>query len=267
MIDSIEPKEQNQKESNTSVMQPESIKQQELLERNQEFNTHRELLTEGIVLRVIPFRDYDQIISIFTPENGLIKILHKGRSTKRKTGKSPCMPLTKVEAIYREGRGEIFNCLELNTLSIFPQLRKELLFLEVGCDLLQAVIDSQMEEKKAPHLYALLCSYLEKIPLTPNPRILTTSFQLKLLKHDGLIGFPLICTECGKPLTKEAFLSSEEFFCASHHPIEAEKIDSDDIDLLFCLTESRRFQELRLLEISPFLQLKISSFFKNSLRY
>lgn len=223
--------------------------------------------TEGIILRVIPFRDYDQIVSLFTPEAGLIKVLCKGsRNTKRKRGKGACMPLTQVEVSYREKKGEIFGCDELICIEMFPFLRKDLCFLEVACDLLQVILDSQFMGKSAPQLYSLLCYYLKKIPQTANPWLLAASFRLKLLKHDGLVGFPFHCSECGKCLDHEAFVRGSEGWCKTHHLGRSQSWDSTELKTLYCLADSQSFKEICLLDIQPRLQNKIAAFFKSCMQ-
>lgn len=221
--------------------------------------------TEGIILRVIPFQDYHQIVSIFTPGAGVIKVLHKGSRAQRKNGKSPCMPLTKVEVAYREKKGEIFGCHELNCAEMFPLLRKDLCFLETGCDLLQVVLDSQLMGKEAPQLYALLYAYLKKIPQTPNPWILAASFRLKLLKHDGLISFPFICSECGELLQSEAYARESESWCTIHRPKGCIVWNSIELQVLYRLAESQSYKEICMLEISPLLLAKITLFFTKCL--
>ena len=101
--------------------------------------------TEGVILRVIPFRDYDQILSLFTSDAGLIKVIYKGSRSKRRRGQGLYMPLTQVEVIYCEKQGEIFSCHEMVCIESFTFLRKELVFLEVACDLLQVILTSQLE--------------------------------------------------------------------------------------------------------------------------
>lgn len=218
--------------------------------------------TEGIILRVIPFRDYDQIISIFTLEAGLVKVLYKGSSTKSKKGKGLCMPLTKVEVSYREKRGEVFGCHELNCREIFLSLRKNLCFLEVACDLLQVILDSQLIGKSSPQLYHLLCYYLHKIPQTVNPCLLGASFRLKLLKHDGLVGFPFSCSECGEFLHHEAFIYGSESWCRKHHLDRSQSWNLNELQTVYCLANSQSFKEICLLDVQPRLQNKIAAFFK-----
>lgn len=217
--------------------------------------------TEGIILRVIPFRDYDQILSLFTADAGLIKVLTKGSRSKRRERQGSFMPLTQVEVIYCEKKGEIFGCHEMVCIESFSTLRKELLFLEVACDLLHTISVSQFMGKASPQLYALLLFYLKKIPQTAYPWILAASFRLKLLKHDGLTIFPFICYECQQPLEKEAFIQECQSWCSYHQPKGSQVCESLELQMLYRLATSQSYQEISSCNISPHLQNQICAFF------
>lgn len=228
--------------------------------------THTFQSTEGIILRVIPFRDYDQILSIFTADAGLIKVFYKGGRGKRRSGEGLYIPLVKVEVIYREKRGEIFSCHEITLLDSFSFLRKKLADLEVACDLLQALMASQLVGKAATQLYALLCFYLEKIPSTLNPWILAMSFRLKLLKYDGLVTFPFLCCECRQPLQVLAFTREIESWCSHHQPIGSLIWEPAELQLLYRLGACQNYREIYLSEISPSLQNKMITFFDSCVK-
>lgn len=222
--------------------------------------------TEGIILRVIPFRDYDSILTLFTPDAGIIKILHKSIRSKKGNAQGICMPLTKVEVIYRETRGEIFKCHEMALIESFSFLRKEFLDLERACDLLQIVLSSQMMGKAAPHLYALLCFYLEKISLTANPWILGASFRLKLLRHEGLATFPFICSVCQHPLHTVAHTCAAEGWCEHHHFMATHLWGQNELEQLYHLAICQSYREICQSDVFPELHNKIKSFFEECVR-
>ena len=205
---------------------------------------------EGILLKVIPFQDYDQILVFFTLEAGLIKVLFRGSRSKRRGLLGLCMPLTRVEVIYKEKRGEIYIGCDIALLDSYRSLRKNLTHLNAACDLLQILYRSQWVGKPAPLLYALLKSYLEKIPFTADPQQFTASFRLKVLKHEGVASFPLACTDCQIHLEKEAYYSRGEFFCRFHKPGNFWALQENLPALIFQLTECRSCQELMGIEIS-----------------
>ena len=200
--------------------------------------------TDGIILRVIPFRDYDQILTLFTQGAGMIKVIYKSSRSKRKGVQGLCIPLTRVEVIYQERNSEIFSCHEMALVDSYRTLRQKLTDLEVACDLLQIIAGSQLLGKAAPQLYSLLCFYLERIPQTPNPWVLAMSFRLKLLKHEGVIAFPLICSECGGILVKSAFVRETDWRCRDHQLPGSIFWEEEELQVIDRLTTCQNYREL-----------------------
>ena len=222
--------------------------------------------TEGIILRAIPFRDYDHILTLFTPDAGVMKLLVHGSRSKRRGVQGLCIPLTKVEAVYREKGGEIFSCQEIVLLESYAHLRTELSRLEAACDLLHAVCCSQLEGKPAPCLYALLCFFLERISHALFPTSLAVCFRLKLLKHDGLAAFPFRCSACGQLLLTEAYTRHSEGWCMNHRPSGSSAWSQKSLELIYRFVASQSYREICAEEVSSELHIQVSRFFDHCLR-
>lgn len=195
--------------------------------------------SEGIILHEIPYGNNDQILTIFTSDQGLLKLFcKKGRHKKDKNMRPS--PLTKVDVVYREKQSDLYACEEISIIESFLPLRKELSYLQAGCDLIRAVYASQMAGRPAPLLYQLLNYYLEKISLIPDPKVLVASFKLKVLRHEGLL------------------------------PIDYETIDyfkKDEWDLLHQLTYSKKLSEISVLSLSGQLASTIDTYFLEALQH
>lgn len=227
---------------------------------------HHYLQTEGIILRAIPFRDYDHILTLFTPEAGVMKLLVHGSRSKRRGMQGVCIPLTKVQAVYRERRGEIFNCQEISLIEPYSHLREDLIRLEASCDLVHAVDCSQLAGKPAPELYSLLCIFLEKLPQALFPASLAVCFRLKLLKYEGLAAFPLMCSACGQLLITEAFLSHAEGWCADHRQTGYSVWSQKSLELIYRFAGSLSYREICAEEVSPQLCVQVTRFFEGCLK-
>lgn len=221
--------------------------------------------TEGIILQVIPFRDNDQILTLFTPQEGLIKLFYR-RSQKGQKLQGLPTPLQKVEVVYRETKGELFQGHDIALIEPFTSLLKNFRQLQASCDLLQAIHFSQLIGKAAPRLYDLLCFYLKKIPLIPCPETLVASFRLKLLWHDGLMCFPLICSTCGEPLISAAYLHEAETWCERHRQIDHPIWRQKELELLYRLIFCQNYRELHLEELNQELQIQVFHFFEACIR-
>jgi len=217
--------------------------------------------TEGIILRAVPFRDYDHILTLFTPEAGIMTLIVHGSRSKRRGVQGLCIPLTKVQAVYREKGGEIFSCQEIALVESYSHLRTELSRLEAACDLLHAVRCSQLAGKPAPLLYALLCYFLERIPHAPYPAALAVCFRIKLLKHEGLAAFPFRCPACGQLLLNAAYTYHAEGWCLSHRPAGSAAWSQKSLEMLYRFADSLNFREICTEEVPSGLQVQAARFF------
>src|SRR4051812_11420520 len=93
---------------------------------------------EGIILHAVPYGNYDQILTVFTKDQGVIKLFCK----KGKIGGRRFTPLVKIECIFREGKSELHSCEEIFILDSYLHLRNRLIDLEAGCHLIQSVYKS-----------------------------------------------------------------------------------------------------------------------------
>lgn len=218
---------------------------------------------EGMILQAFPYRDHDQILTVFTPDRGVVKVFFHGSRSRRRAVQGSCLPLALVEMTYREQSGELYNGKEIKLIDLHDRIRKEGLFLDVACDLLQAVYFSQRPGKPAPLLYRLLCAYLSRIPSIPDPRALASSFRLKILKHEGLSPFPFICSHCRDPLFADGYLSGADWYCRLHRKEGADYWDEEEIGLAYLLASSKAYRELALCTVSPEFRLKTDTFFKD----
>jgi DNA repair protein RecO len=192
--------------------------------------------TEGIILHTIDFKDYDKILSLFTPDHGLVKaILYRARAK----GKTPVEPLVLGDFLLSPARGELLPCREMSVQNRYLSLRDHYHQLEAGCDLVQAILQSQMVEKPAPDLYKLLKYYLERLGLAKDPRALAASFRLKILNHEGLLN-----------------LDEEQ-----HEGQLNRHFFPDELTLIAQLTNTRSFAELAERVVSPSLHQKVKDFF------
>lgn len=216
--------------------------------------------TEGVILSTLNFQDYDQILKVFTPEHGVVKFIFKrAQSLKGRQG-AILAPLSRAEFHYVKGKGEFHKCREVCMLNPHLSLRQELAWLQAGCELLNIIQQSQLEQKGAPALYKLLISYLEKIPLMADPLVLGASLRLKVLRHDGLYRLGAVCEQCEQPL-KGFHAIGGETFCEEHAPLHSISFGDEETDLLEHLAFCQTFSQLKNITLSPHLSTKVKHFF------
>ncbi len=224
-------------------------------------NTMSTLKTEGIILHSLDFKDSDQILTVFSLENGIMKLVFKGgQSSKRKKG-AVSNPLTRAEFVYRNRDKELQSCLEISVFSQFLMNRKNLETLEASCQMIKAVQRTQLPGKPAPLLYTLLVKYLESVSKTPFPQTLASSFFLKLLRHDGHVGNLGVCSLCHSPL-KALFLAGGEGFCEEHTPFNAIFIGEKDLDTFYKLLYAQELSVICNLSVTFELHAKAKRIFE-----
>jgi DNA repair protein RecO (recombination protein O) len=218
---------------------------------------------EGIILKVIPFGDFDQIFTLFTLEAGLLKFIFKGSQSKRKAVQGICMPLTRVEVIYQEKKSELFSCRDMALLDRFGKLKIDLMHLQAACEIAKSLLVSQFPGKPSPLLYQLLRLYLEKLSQVHLCSNLTASFRLKILKHEGLVVSSDECCQCHQPLGEIAYFEEGEWRCLNHRSFENTSWNQQERKLFDRLLNSQKFQEIISEPIDSTLKEKIDLIFEH----
>lgn len=212
---------------------------------------------EGIVLHQLKYGEYDQILTVFTREEGLIKLIYKGASGRSKNRADLLM---RGEFLYTPGKSSLMTCREFAIINPYLSLRKSLACLEGACAMAKALLDSQCEQKPAPQLYDLFICYLERLPLALQPEALPTSFLLKVLRHEGLLGLTPHCSVCLQDLTEHHVFRGESY-CRQDKPAQAITLNPFEAETLFVLAFSRSFALIEQNSVKKDLQSSIIQMF------
>jgi len=215
--------------------------------------------TEGIVLQSIPFQSQHRILKVFTQKKGLLSFFVKNISPNNSQLIALTTPFSYGEWVFQKSTQDLHKIKDTTLLNSFLLLRNSLDSLNAGGSILRAVLKTQMPNKPAPALFALLLTYLQKIPDFPNPDVLATSFYLKLLLLEGLLHFTHECSHCKKPACS---LAHGESVC-KNHTLDPSRIFSEkDWEVLHELTYARQFSKLKSLDVSPRLFAEIEKIFQ-----
>jgi DNA repair protein RecO (recombination protein O) len=220
---------------------------------------------EGIILQAFNFQDYDKILTIFSLEEGLIKLIFKGANNPKRSKGTITSPLTRAEFIFVKSKGEIHKCREISIINQYPRLRESLDNLHAACEMIQTVQSSQISQTPAPDLYNLLLAYLEKIPIIANPEILTTSFRLKVLRYEGLLGFDPNCSTCSSPLHTQ-YSCGGESFCKKHAPSDSIVFFEEEAQLAMYLATCRSYSQLASTTLNSGITSKVKSLFEGQMK-
>lgn len=210
--------------------------------------------TEGIVLHTTPFKEYDKILTLFTPRMGLLKLFAKGSKQGFFAQNGLTSPLTIGEYLFTQGREGLHNLRDGAILSQNLALRNKLETLQAAEKLVQALYKSQWPGKSAPKLYSLLRLFLEKLPCTEDPQTLSSAFLLKILKHEGQFQH--------NPSQGQTCRYGGECYTPDLAPFGALFLSAEEENSLFFMLNCRSLQRLLSLSISTELASKIDILFE-----
>ena len=164
----------------------------------------RTLTTEAVVLRSIRFSEADCVLHLYTLEKGRVGAIAKGvRKTRSRFG-ARLEPLSHVELLLHEGRGDLHTVRGAELVRSHDRSRTDAYRLAVGHIGLEAVLRLFVEEEAQPPAFHALTRFLDlldeieaELPAQPALEPLVLSFQLKLLWLSGYLPHLASCASCG----------------------------------------------------------------------
>ncbi len=164
----------------------------------------RGVKVEAVVLRSFRFAEADRILHLLTREHGRVGAICKGiRRTRSRFG-GRLEPLSRVELVLHEGRGELATVTAAATVSTGERVRADPYRLAVATVGVETVTKLFPEQHRNERLYDGLVRFLEvvaEVP-TPTPAVpaqdpLALAFGLKLLTLAGWAPRLDACASCG----------------------------------------------------------------------
>lgn len=218
--------------------------------------------TEGIVLSVVDFQDYHQIATLLTPDLGVQKLVGSRARSPRSALFGCFQPLNLLEINFRRTGRDLERAHNVTLLHAHVEIRQSLEKLSAGCGMLTAVSKSQMAHKPVPMLYALLKSYLALLAKAKDGNALLPSFQLKLLRHEGILAIQSQCSQCGLEAEEIAIVGGQ-VACATHG--QGLSFSKEETALFYALALSTSASLLQELAIPVSLASKIADLWTKEL--
>jgi DNA repair protein RecO (recombination protein O) len=164
----------------------------------------RSYKTEAVVLRSFRFGEADRVLHLYTLERGRVGAMAKGvRRTKSRFG-ARLEPLSHVELILHEGRGELQTVTGTDLIRPHQAVRDDSHRLGVGLVGAEAMLRLFTEQERNPRAFRALTRFLDVLDgmepgqqTRPALEPLALSFQLKLLWLSGYLPHVTSCAECG----------------------------------------------------------------------
>ncbi|HZG48646.1 MAG TPA: DNA repair protein RecO [Thermoleophilaceae bacterium] len=166
--------------------------------------------TEAIVLRSIRYGEADRVLHLYTADRGRVGAVAKGvRRVKSRLG-GRLEPLSRVQLVLHQGRGELCTVSQADTVHAHPALRERREALErasQACEAVLRLLDSTDPNRPA---YNLLCNQLALLDAQPERacRGQALAFRIKLLLAAGFAPELAGCASCGEAEQLGAFSPS-----------------------------------------------------------
>ena len=164
----------------------------------------RSYKTEAVVLRSLRLGEADRILHLYTRSRGRVGAVAKGiRRTKSRFG-GRLEPLSHVDLVLHEGRGELHTVTSVDLLRSHREIREDPYRLAAGSVGAEAMLRLYVEEEANARAFAALTRFLDVLDTAvgapraqPSLDPLVLSFQLKLLWLSGYLPHLTSCAECG----------------------------------------------------------------------
>jgi recombinational DNA repair protein (RecF pathway) len=178
-------------------------------------------------------------------------------------------PFCRIELITSKGKSDLYYYKDGSLIeNYYAKCTSELApqFLSGAAALAQTILTSQFLGKPAPKLFQLLDMYLKGMALTIAMHNLISSFQLKLLAHEGLLSSHAQCCSCDSLLSSLWLGSGGEFYCKEHSPAYSIFLKETEAQQMFFLAKSRKLQEIITCPSDLQLSWKIHQFFEQAVQ-
>ena len=164
----------------------------------------RSYSTDAVVLRSIRFGEADRVLHLYTLDRGRVGAVAKGvRRTKSRFG-ARLEPLSHVETILHQGKGELQTVTSVDLVRSHRAAREDPYRLGVGLVGLEAMLRLFSEQEANARAFSALARFLDVLDEAPSrastrPALdpLALAFQLKLLWLSGYLPHLSSCAECG----------------------------------------------------------------------
>ncbi|MEK7161717.1 MAG: DNA repair protein RecO, partial [Patescibacteria group bacterium] len=147
----------------------------------------REIKYTGIILKKQPLGEADELITLFTKEQGKVRVLAKSVKSAKSKLQQKLQALFFVEA--RVTTGKLPKVIGVETIKIYAPLRENLDGLKHAFYALEFVLKFSADEQKNEKLFVIFESFLEFLNSSPSAQVL--DLGLLKFKLSGLetVGF------------------------------------------------------------------------------
>ncbi len=172
--------------------------------------SERSLKAEGVVLRHQDYGEADRLLTVYTREQGKLRLLAKGVRRLRSRKAGHLEPFTRVQLLLARGK-EMWLVTQADTLDAYLPLRDDLVKTGYAAYVMELVDRFSYDEGANREIYHLLIATLERISAAEDVFLPVRYYEIRLLDQVGFRPELFRCVKCGKEIVAEdQFFSAEQ---------------------------------------------------------
>ncbi len=153
----------------------------------------RDSKTLGVVIKTENIKEKDKLLSVLTPDDGVIKVLVYGAQKSIKSIKAPLYSEGML-SLYRKRDGDLYTLKDADIIALHEYISEDLDRIAAAALFSELIMKSRYSDASLYRLYTEAIDYLESVSY----RKVVVSFIMKFLELSGLAGDFRTCPSCGK---------------------------------------------------------------------
>jgi DNA repair protein RecO (recombination protein O) len=155
--------------------------------------------TKGLIIKEMPYRDQDKILTIFTEKEGKVQCIARGVRRPKSSLLASTQVFAYSDLVYYPGK-TFGNIQQAHLIESFYALRNDLNKMALGSYLLDLISNSFEVYQESPEILKLLlhCLFYLSENKAKNDLVIVAAFQMKLVSFLGYRPGLTACMGCRK---------------------------------------------------------------------
>lgn len=174
--------------------------------------------TEAFVLKAHAWREADRVYYLFTPEEGVIKVVLKSAAKSKSKLAGHLLPFARVRVMI--GRGKLDHMAGVHTITDYKNIRTNLRNLSLASSIAELFLneDHVGDKKQEFKLLSDLFDYINDESVSPERKLwLVRIFLWKYLSLSGWQPQLDNCQICGKSIQAGQYMPGRGIICNEHN--------------------------------------------------
>jgi len=147
-------------------------------------------------MRHIDYGEADRIVTLLTPDFGMLKGFARAARKSRKRFGVCLEPFSRITIQWRAGRNNLISLQDAEMIDARSSIRSDLRAFALACYGVELAEMLLQEGEPHPEIYQLLQAYLDFLTGDADYSVARLLFELRLIKQLGYIPHLLHCSEC-----------------------------------------------------------------------